>query len=403
MPKPAMPSNRRWILILGAVIAIGPMAIDMYLPALPGLQDYFLADASGVQLSLASFFAGLALGQLIYGPLSDRFGRRPPLLMGLALFSIASLGCAMAPNLPSLITLRFIQALGGCAGMVITRAMVRDRFAPQEMARILSLLILVLGVAPILAPSLGSLVLQVAGWQSIFLILTVYGLLCLLAVTWHIPESNQAPTESIRLGDIAQTYGRLLSHRRFMGYALAGGVAQAGLFAYISGSSFVFIEVFELTPTAFGWLFGANAFGLILASQINRRALERYPAQRVLKRALSAYCLSGLVLLIVTLSDTGGLIGFVVPLWLCISSLGFSFPNSTAAAMAPFGDRAGTASALLGTLQFGIAGIAATFSGYWYDGTAIPMTTIIAICGCVSLSLLLGVVGKSRSVEGNQA
>ncbi|MGB1580771.1 MAG: Bcr/CflA family multidrug efflux MFS transporter, partial [Nevskiales bacterium] len=368
-----------WILILGMVIAIGPMAIDMYLPGLPALQDDFQTDAAGVQLSLASFFLGLALGQLIYGPLSDRFGRRPPLLVGLTLFTLASLGCALAPSLDALIALRFVQALGGCAGMVITRAMVRDRFPPQEMARILSLLVLVLGVAPILAPSLGSLVLSIFGWQAIFLILAGFGCLCLLLVGRWIPESLQSPTERIQLADVLQTYLRLLRHRRFMGYALSGGVAQAGLFAYIAGSAFVFIEVFGLSPTTYGWLFGINAAGLIAASQFNRRVLQRYPAQRVLKRALSVYCASSLLLLLVSMSGIGGLIGFILPLWLCISSLGFSFPNSTAAAMTPFGDRAGAASALLGTLQFGIAGVAATISGAWYNGSAVPMTAIIAL------------------------
>lgn len=401
MPTPPAPlkqiSESRWIVILGMVIAIGPLSIDMYLPGLPALQSYFSADAAGVQLSLASFFVGLALGQLLYGPLSDRFGRRRPLLIGLSIFTVASVGCALAPSLDALIALRFIQALGGCAGMVITRAMVRDRYQPQEMARILSLLILVLGVAPVLAPSLGGLVLQLASWQVIFLILAAFGALCLVMVWRWIPESLTDPTSSILLGETLRAYARLFRHRRFMGYALSGALAQAGLFSYIASSSFVFIEVFERSPATFGWLFGLMAFGLISASQVNRRLLQRYPAQRVLKRALSVYCASGVLLFITTLSGMSGLSTFVILLWVCIASLGFSFPNSTAAAMAPFGDRAGMASALLGTLQFGIAGIAATLSGLWYNGTAIPMTAMIALCGVSSLLLLLNVVGKDHS------
>jgi MFS transporter, DHA1 family, multidrug resistance protein len=389
-------SFRRWILILGAVVAIGPLSIDMYLPGLPTLQRHFASDAHAAQLSLAVFFAGLALGQLVYGPVSDRYGRRAPLLAGLAIYIAATLGCAFAPSMSALIGLRFLQALGGCAGVVMTRAMVRDRFEPQDMARILSLLLLVIGVAPILAPLLGSVVLQAAGWQAIFVVQALFGLLCLAAVARFIDETHRPPPgASLSFGSALRGYAHLLSHRRFMGYALAGGTAQGGMFAYISVSSFVFIEVYGLSPNGYAAVFGANAFGLIGAAQLNRWLLNHYPAQNLLRAALAVYFAGGLVLLATALTGAGGLPGILLPLWLCITSLGFTFPNSVAAAMAPFGDRAGAASGLLGTLQFVIAGATAAIVGHWYDGSALPMAVVIALCGLGS-NLLLHWVIRSR-------
>ncbi|MGH8459545.1 MAG: multidrug effflux MFS transporter, partial [Nevskiales bacterium] len=312
-------SNRRWILILGAVVAIGPLSIDMYLPGLPTLERYFHSDATAAQLSLAVFFAGLAIGQLIYGPVSDRFGRRTPLLVGLGIYVIATLGCALAPSMEALIGLRFLQALGGCAGVVMTRAMVRDRFPPQDMAHILSLLILVIGIAPILAPILGSVVLQHLGWQAIFHFQTVYGALCFAAVLACIAETHHPRNATLSLRSALSGYAHLLSHRRFMGYALSGGTAQGGMFAYISVSSFVFIEVYGLSPGAYGWLFGANAFGLIAASQVNRWMLDRHPARKVLRGAIGVYFVGGLVLLASAVTGAGGLPGILLPLWLCIT------------------------------------------------------------------------------------
>jgi DHA1 family bicyclomycin/chloramphenicol resistance-like MFS transporter len=389
-------TNRRWILILGAVVAIGPLSIDMYLPGLPSLQRHFFSDASAAQQSLAVFFAGLAVGQLIYGPVSDRFGRRGPLLAGLGIYIAATLGCAFAPSMSALIGLRFLQALGGCAGIVMTRAMVRDRFDPQDMARILSLLLLVIGIAPILAPLLGSVVLEQFGWQAIFLVQAMFGTLCLVAVALYIVETHHPPPgATLSLGSALTGYAQLLRHRRFMGYALAGGSAQGGMFAYIAVSSFVFIEVYGLSPGTYATIFGTNAFGLIAAAQINRWLLNSYPAQKVLRGAIAVYLGGGLVLLAASLTGIGGLPGILLPLWVCITSLGFTFPNSVAAAMAPFGDKAGAASGLLGTLQFVIAGTTAAIVGYWYDGSVVPMAAVIVTCGLVS-NLLLHWVARTR-------
>lgn len=387
--------NKRWILILGAVVAIGPLSIDMYLPGLPALQRHFQTDAAATQLSLAVFFAGLATGQLVYGPVSDRFGRKKPLLFGLTIYIVATLGCALAPSMSTLIGLRFLQALGGCAGVVMTRAMVRDRFEPQDMARILSLLLLVIGVAPILAPLLGSFVLETLGWQAIFYVQAVFGLACLAAVALYIEETHCPQDAILSFRSALASYAHLLSHRRFMGYALAGGTAQGGMFAYIAASSFVFIEVYGLTPSSYAVIFGTNAFGLIAAAQVNRWLLGHFAAQNVLRAAIGVYFVSGLVLLVASVTQLGGLPGILLPLWICITSLGFTFPNSVAAAMAPFGDRAGAASGLLGTLQFLIAGTTATLVGHWYDGSAIPMAVVITLCG-LTANLLLRWVARAR-------
>jgi DHA1 family bicyclomycin/chloramphenicol resistance-like MFS transporter len=384
-------------MIMGMMVAIGPMTIDMYLPSLPALQTHFGVDAGAAQLTLSAYFLGLAIGQIGYGPVADRFGRRAPLLFGLCLYTLASLLCALAPDILSLSGLRFVQAIGGCAGMIVTRAMLRDRFEAQEMARILSAMVLVMGVAPILAPLVGGQILVWFGWQAIFLALAVFGVLSCIAAYTGLPETLSQRGRPIVVREVIHNYARLLAHRRFMGYALSGGIASAGMFAYISGSAFVFIEVFQVPPQRFGLFFGANAFGLILVSQLNSRLLRRFRAERVLRAALMTFAGSGVVLVATAASGFGGLWGVALPLFVCISSLGCSFPNATAAAMAPFGDRAGLASALMGTLQFGVAALAGAAVGQLHDGTAVPMAVVIAACGMTALTLLRVLVGSPRA------
>lgn len=389
----------RLILILGAIVALGPLAIDMYLPALPRLQSDFGVDPATVQLTLAAYFVGIALGQLLYGPLSDRFGRRKPMIFGLVGFSLTSLGCATATSADALILWRFAQAMTGCAGMVVARAVVRDWCQPQDMARVLSLLVLVMGIAPILAPSLGAMLLQWQDWPSLFIVLAAFGLFCALIFTWGVPESHpeeRRDTEISFMGAM-RNYRHVLSHRRFLGYALSGGLAQSGMFAYISSSSFVFMQGFELSSQQFSLLFGANAFALILASQINRTLLQTQPAQVVLMRALQVYLVLALLMSLAAATGTGGLWGVAIPLWGCLACLGFTFPNSTSAAMAPFGDRAGVASALLGTMQFTIAGTASAVVGHIGGNDPLPMALTIASCAAGACLLLHWVRGQSAN------
>jgi DHA1 family bicyclomycin/chloramphenicol resistance-like MFS transporter len=268
------------------------------------------------------------------------------------------------------------------------------------MAQALSMLVLIMGVAPILAPMLGAQLLIFFGWQSIFVFLAAFGLVCILLIRRHLEESWVPPLEPLRAGDVLGTYGRLLGHRRFMGFALAGSTAQAGMFAYIAASSFIFIEVYGITPSHYGWLFGLNAAGLITCSQVNNRLLRRYRSERVLRGALSVNALCGGAMLLLVITGTGGIWGAALPLFGAISSLGFSFPNSTAAAMAPFGDRAGMAAALLGTLQFTIAALVSSAVGYLHDGTAVPLAATIFACGGAAYVLLRTLTGGSTAQAG---
>ena len=375
----------RLLLILGALSAFGPLAIDFYLPSFPTLALAFATDVEHVQLSLSAYFMGLAIGQLLYGPLADRFGRRMPLLAGLLLFTLASLACALAPSLEWLIAARFVQALGGCAGMVITRAVVRDMCDPIDSAKVFSQLMLVMGLAPILAPLLGGLMLNVLGWQSIFIALALFGALCLLAVALWLPETLSADAPTAPLRGAMGEYLRLFGDLPFLGYALTGGFAVAGMFAYIAGSPFVFIELYGVPAEHFGWLFGANALGFILAAQLNAWLVARHGPSYWLRRMVWLYLLCGSALLLTALAQSTALWPLLIPLFGCIACLGVLLPNSSACAMAGQGSHAGSASALLGSLQFTIAASAAAVVGLLHDGSAWPMAAVISACGLLAV------------------
>jgi DHA1 family bicyclomycin/chloramphenicol resistance-like MFS transporter len=391
-------SYARLALILGTLAAFGPLSIDMYLPGLPSIAREFGTTTAAVQQTLAVFFVGLALGQLAYGPLADRLGRRRPLLFGCGLYAVASLGCAAAPSLGGLMALRFAQALGGSAGMVIGRSVVRDLFDERESARMYSFLVLVMGLAPITAPLIGGQLLVLFGWRAIFLVLGGFGLFCLGLVWFGLPETLPSERRNrTGLGAALRAYGGLLGDGRYMGFAVAGGLASAAMFAYISGSPFVFIELNGVPPEYFGLLFGTNALGLIAASQLNRWLLTRYTGLRILNAALGVTAASSLALLAITVAGVGGFVGLLVLLFFCIASTGMVGPNSTAAAMAPYGRRAGTASALLGATQFLLGALAGMAVGALANGTALPMVGTIAVCG-VGASLVLRLVTRGVQV-----
>lgn len=381
--------NFRSILILGALSAFGPLAIDFYLPAFPAMALAFGTDEQHVQMTLAAYFLGLSIGQLAYGPVADRFGRRIPLLTGVGLFTAASLACAFAPNLEWLIGARFIQALGGCAGMVIARAVVSDKCDAVGSAKVFSQLMLVMGLAPILAPMLGGLLVNTTGWQSIFLVLTFFSALVGLAVALGLPESMPAHVPRQPLSGALRQYGRLLADPVFLGHALTGGIAIAGMFAYIAGSPFVFIKLYGVPPEHFGWLFGANAAGFILVAQVNARMLAKRGPAFLLSRTVWIYVGAGLTLLAVTSMHTEQLWPLLIPLFICISSLGCILPNASACAMNGQGARAGSASAMLGCLQFSVAAGAAALVGVLHDGSAVPMAMVISLCGILVVSVAM--------------
>ena len=378
--------NLRTILILGALSAFGPLAIDFYLPAFPAMALAFGTDEQHVQLTLAAYFLGLSIGQLAYGPVADRFGRRVPLLTGVGLFTVASLACAYAPNLEWLMGARFVQALGGCAGMVISRAVVSDKCDAVGSAKVFSQLMLVMGLAPILAPMLGGLLVNTTGWQSIFLALTGFSAMAGLAVALGVPESMPAHLPRQPLSGALRQYGRLLKDPVYLGHALTGGIAIAGMFAYIAGSPFVFIKLYGVPAEHFGWLFGTNAAGFILVAQVNARLLAKRGPAYLLVRTVWIYLAAALTLLAVSSLHTEQLWPLLVPLFICISSLGCILPNASACAMTGQGARAGSASAMLGCLQFSVAAGAASLVGVLYDGSAMPMAMVISLCAILVVS-----------------
>ncbi|MEW5669867.1 multidrug effflux MFS transporter [Pseudomonas putida] len=381
--------NLRMVLILGALSAFGPLAIDFYLPAFPAMAQAFATDEKHVQSTLAAYFLGLSIGQLAYGPVADRFGRRKPLMFGVTLFTLASLACAYAPNLDTLVVARFIQALGGCAGMVLSRAIVSDKCDPVASAKVFSQLMLVMGLAPILAPMLGGVLVNLAGWQSIFLALSLFSAGCLLAVSLGLPESLPEHIPRQPLSGALRQYLRLLADRVFLGHALTGGIAIAGMFAYIAGSPFVFIKLYGVPAEHYGWLFGTNAAGFILVAQVNARLLAKRGPAFLLGRAVWLYLVAGLVLLGVAALRPAQLWPLLVPLFICIASLGCIIPNASACAMSGQGARAGSASALMGCVQFSVAAGAAALVGLLHDGSAVPMAIVISLCGALVVSVAL--------------
>jgi DHA1 family bicyclomycin/chloramphenicol resistance-like MFS transporter len=388
----------RAVLILGALSAFGPLSIDLYLPALPSLQSHFHASAGQVQLTLTACLVGLAAGQALVGPLSDSLGRRRPLLVGVTAYALASLLCAFAPSIAALTVGRLIQGAAGAAGIVLARAVVRDIYSGTAMVRFFSALMLVNGVAPILAPVVGSQLLKVTQWQGLFVVLAGIGAVLMAAVYFGLPESLPADRRGeASLGRTLRAFRALATDRRFVGYALAGGLGFAAMFAYISGSPFVVEQVYGLSAQSFAFMFGANAFGIILLGQVNGRLAGRVPITALLRFGLVQCTAGGLALLVVTLLG----LGFwptALCLWVVVSAMGFVMPGSTALALADHGANAGTASAFLGVTQFLIGGLVAPLTG---PGTGsvlaqtLPMAVVVATMAVAALGAHLVFGGRS--------
>ncbi|MBU6497735.1 MAG: multidrug effflux MFS transporter [Rhodospirillales bacterium] len=374
-----------WLpLLLGLLSAIGPISTDMYLPAFPQIESSLGGAPGAAQITLATWFLGLAIGQITQGPLSDRFGRRRPLIAGMTIYTLASIGCALAPGLVSLSVFRLIAALGGSASMVITRAIVRDLADGQAAARLMSQLMLVMGAAPILAPTLGGIVLAFAGWQAIFWITSLYGLTSLLLVLFFLPETLPAALRLRQgIGGLVTSYGRIFRERGFLSHALLGGFAMFAMFAYLGGSPSVFEDIFHLSPAIYGALFGGCAAGFIIASQVNPRILPRFGAHRVLRVAVRTVLLATAALSIVAIARTTHWWMVSGPILVTMTCMGFTMPNAVVGALSRHAAHAGSASALMGTLQFALAAISGATVGLLADGTARPM----------ALLMLLGAVG----------
>ncbi|BDX30852.1 Bcr/CflA family drug resistance efflux transporter [Mycobacterium antarcticum] len=394
----AMPSQTRMIVVLGLLVALGPLTIDMYLPALPRIAEDYAVSSSVVQLTLTGTLAGLAIGQLVIGPLSDSLGRRRPLMAGIVLHMLASLLCLFAPSIVVLGIARGLQGVGAAAAMVVAIAIVGDLFADSTAATVMSRLMLVLGVAPVIAPSLGAAVLLRFSWHWVFAVLVVLAglllLLAALALPETLPVSHRRP---LRVRGILTTYGGLLRDRRFVTLVLVAALGMSGLFAYIAGASFVLQGRYGLGQQAFALVFGAGAVALIGATQFNVVLLRRFTPQKITVWALAASAVSGVVFVALAASGVGGIYAFVIPIWAILAAMGFVIPNAPAVALSRHTEAAGTAAALLGAGQFGLGAAVAPLVGVL--GNDELALAVVMTAGSVIALLALLAVGTSASED----
>src|SRR4051794_25281438 len=387
--EPAAPT-RPWrvVLLLGSLIALGPISIDLYLPALPDLTDDLSASPSSVQLTLTGILVGLGLGQLIIGPLADIYGRRRPLLVGIAVNVVTALLCAVAPTIVVLDVLRVAQGVGAAAASVVAMAVVRDLFSGRAAAAVISRLVMVMGLAPVVAPSLGSAVLGVGSWRTVFVVLaglgTLLGTLAVFGLKETLPSARRAAPG---LRTTLRGYGVLLRDPSLVGFMLVASLTMAAVFAYVSGASFVMQDGFGLDERTFGVLFGVGAVGLIVSSQVNVALLRRFSSGAILTTALTVAALAAAVLLFDAVTHTGGLFGIMIPVWVIMAMVALCGPNATALALADHGERAGAAAALLGAAQFTVGAAIAPLTGLGEAGSAVPMAA--AIAGALLLAAVL--------------
>lgn len=377
------------IILLGALTAFGPMAIDMYLPGLPAMSRDLGVETAAGQLTIASFFVGFAFGQLFYGPVSDRLGRRVPLLAGVLIFMAASVGCAFATSMEALIALRFLQAVGASSAPLISRAVVADRCSGVEAARTFSMLMLVMGLAPILAPTIGGLLLLAGGWRSIFWVLAGFGALALVWALLALPETLPAAARKLRPREqVLKAYWQVLTNRTIVSYAMLAAFGSAALFSYIGNAPTLIIEVYGISPAHFGWVFGLNAAALIAATQINRILLSRHSPITLIRRANAAMLVLAVLMVASALTGFGGMWGVLVPMFFIMATLGFTTSNATALAMDIDHARAGTVSSVVGSLQFTVGAVFAAATSAVNDGTAAPMALgILAAALCAAFML----------------
>ncbi len=391
------PSHNRplIILILGALATISPFAIDMYLPAFPGIADALHTTTARISLSISSYFVGIAAGQLFYGPLLDRYGRKRPLYAGLLLFIVASLLCVPSRSVGWLVTMRFLQALGGCAAQVASMTMVRDFFPVHETARIISLLILILGVSPLLAPTVGGYVAVQLGWQWVFIILALVAVVVFVAC-WHLlPDGHPPdPAVSLRLLPIMRNFAGVLREPQFVTYALSGAFAFSGLLVYVAGSPIIFMEAFHVSARAFGAIFAGLAVGFIGSNQVNILLLRKFSSEQIFRCALLVECPAALLLLVGTCCGWFGLAPTLVLLFISLSSLGLAYPNAAALALAAFDHNIGSASAMLGFLQIGVSSIASASIGVFESHSMLPVALILAATSWIGFAILL--VGRKN-------
>jgi DHA1 family bicyclomycin/chloramphenicol resistance-like MFS transporter len=393
------------IMILGSLTALGPFSIDMYLPGFPDIARSLHTTTENVALSLSSFFIGISAGQLLYGPLLDKYGRKPPLYAGLALYIVASVGCYLSTNIEMLIIMRFIQAIGSCAAGVASITMVRDIFPVKDNAKVFALLILVLGASPMIAPTVGGYVTAAFGWQLIFIILAVIAVLITLAVIFFLPESYRAdPSYSLKPRPIINGFITVIKTPQFYTYAISGGIAFSGLFAYISSSPVVFMEVFKVSSKTYGWIFALLSVGFIGSSQVNSFLIKKYKSQQIVNAALVAMVIISALFLVGSMQNILGLVGTIIMIFLVLCCVGITSPNTSALALTPFEKNAGTASSLLGAFQMCIGSVVSVGVSLFNSQSSIPMSAVMLVASSVAfLVLIIGRKNIKIRIEAKQA
>lgn len=381
------------ILILGSLTALGPFSIDMYLPGFPAIARDLNTTAAKVSQSLSGFFVGISLGQVLYGPLLDKFGRKKPLFIGLCVYIIASAGCAVATSIEQLIVLRVIQAIGSCAATVASVAMVRDLFPVSENAKVFSLLLLVVGFSPMIAPTAGGYVTDAFGWHAVFIILTIMGVAILGATVLWLPDSYEPDKNmSLKPRPIIANFLEVLREPQFYTYSITGAVAFAGLFAYVSGSPIVFMEVFHIEGKVYGWIFAFLSIGFIGSGQVNTLMLRKFTSEQIVNVALICQAVIGLAFLAAALNNLLTLPSTLAFLFLFLCCVGYTFPNAAALSLAPFTRNAGSASALMGAFQMGMGTLISIAISLFEEPSIIPM--VAAMAGSATMALIVLIVGR---------
>ncbi len=377
------------VLILGALSTVTPFAIDMYLPAFGEIADDFGTTPARISLSVTSYFVGVAIGQMIYGPLLDRYGRKKPLYVGLSIFLVTCIGCTQVTSTEGLVVLRFIQALGGCVAWVSALAMVRDFFPVEESARIFSMLILVIGLSPLLAPTLGGFISAALGWQAVFVGLAAIVFLILMLSIFFLPEGHKPdPTVSLKARPMMMTFASIFRHPQFYTYSLAGAFSFSTLFIYVAGSPVIFMENYHVSPQVYGGIFALLSVGFIGGSQLNILVNKKYSSQQIFNTALTVLVITAILFLIGSWNNWYGLEATIVIFFVALSCLGFTNPNATALALSPFSRNVGSASALLGFIQIGVAGLASACIGLLNSSDSVSVAATMACTSFLAFVLL---------------